>query len=820
MNRKKRLTHGAILAGVFILAVLVFEYFTNKGNDNMTADMGAATYPQVTFSYNGYGLNTLPGYASKRDLTAIRETVTPVKDGKLDVRIEPYEAKIQRVSYTVYSLDGKEKRQKGSIESPGVKFQVKLEEEWKEQDGWLEMVFHVKGDKDVFYYTRLTPEAGKSVSESLDYIRDFHENALEKGEDQGIGTAIEPSEDADNTTFQKVTIESDFDHVTWGGLKPQVEQGERWNVKEITSSYVAVQLEYRVRCKGEENETDLYQVTEFFKVRHAAGTSNTYLLDYDREMEQVFDATRHVLNEKGIQLGITSDDISYGVNQDGSIVSFVEANELWNYNKNTDELALVFSFSSAESKDIRNLTPHHSVQILDVEEDGDTVFSVSGYMNRGEHEGETGLAVYVYDIRKNSVEEQAFLSTDTSGEAAEYELSDVFYYNRNKKLLYVISDGALYQFNLKTGGEKALAEGLKEGEWVLAREAGMAAYRSPEKGESLVIVRDLKENRFWTIEDPKGEIRYPLGFVQRDFVCGVAKEEEKGMLLSGEEILPMYKLEIQNEKEELKKTYQQEGTYVRKAVFSENMITLERVKNSGNYYVADSSDYITNNAEKKESNIQLTSYQTELKETQWRLTYENGISDKDPKFLNPKQVLYENPVVMEVGKQTEASKKEDVTPTDRYFVYGKGKLQGIFEQAGEAVLAAEKEKGLAVDSYQQVLWADGSYEAGYQVFGREADEAALVEKLQEGELPLQAAKALKGGREMDLSGCSLEQLLYLVGQNRLILAVLGEKETILMTGYGSGQIFYTDGKTGEEKTMTFEDFRQSANAMGNVSIGL
>ena len=47
---KIRLINAGILTGVFLAAVIFFSYLTNNGNDSMTADMGAATYPQVSFS--------------------------------------------------------------------------------------------------------------------------------------------------------------------------------------------------------------------------------------------------------------------------------------------------------------------------------------------------------------------------------------------------------------------------------------------------------------------------------------------------------------------------------------------------------------------------------------------------------------------------------------------------------------------------------------------------------------------------------------------------------------------------------------------------
>ena len=53
MNFKKKLKEAAILVGAFLIAVVVFSYFTNKGNDDMNAHMGTANYPLISFTYNG-----------------------------------------------------------------------------------------------------------------------------------------------------------------------------------------------------------------------------------------------------------------------------------------------------------------------------------------------------------------------------------------------------------------------------------------------------------------------------------------------------------------------------------------------------------------------------------------------------------------------------------------------------------------------------------------------------------------------------------------------------------------------------------------------
>ena len=54
MKWKNRVIHAGVLVLVFLAAVVIFGYVTNKKNSNMTTDMGAATRPQIAFSYNGY----------------------------------------------------------------------------------------------------------------------------------------------------------------------------------------------------------------------------------------------------------------------------------------------------------------------------------------------------------------------------------------------------------------------------------------------------------------------------------------------------------------------------------------------------------------------------------------------------------------------------------------------------------------------------------------------------------------------------------------------------------------------------------------------
>ena len=91
MNKRKikrYIQEAVLLIVIFIAATVIFGYYTNRENGSMTADMDAASYPQVSFSSNGYTLNCVPGYGQEMEIGPLRDTITPVANGKIEVRID------------------------------------------------------------------------------------------------------------------------------------------------------------------------------------------------------------------------------------------------------------------------------------------------------------------------------------------------------------------------------------------------------------------------------------------------------------------------------------------------------------------------------------------------------------------------------------------------------------------------------------------------------------------------------------------------------------------------------------------------------------
>lgn len=812
-NVKKMLRDAGILTGVFVMAVIVFGYVTNKSNDNLTVDIGTAANPQISFGYNGYDINLVPGYVKEMDIPSIRDTITPVIEKKANVEINAYDNKIQKLTYQVYSLDGKKQIMEKEIDNPDKTVTLDLSRgNMTREEKVLKVTLTLESGKDIFFYTRIKSAENANMLECFDYVKSFHEGALGKLEGAEVGKAIEPNEEGDNSSFAHVTIHSDYNHVTYGGLEPQVEGGERWSVKEMNDVTSSVQIEFLVSCKGEENETDLYKVKEFFRIRHDKQKKKTYLLDYDRTMEQIFDPTKKILNEKGILLGIADYDVQYMTNKDGTIVSFIQADELWNYNKETDEVSLVFSFASAENTDSRNMTSQHEIRLLDSDDNGNITFAVYGYMNRGGHEGEVGVAVYYYNIETSSVEEKVFIPTDASYAHTVNELGRFVYYSVDREMLYVLVDGIFYETDVKKDRTRELAPKLEEGQYVVSEDGRLLAYQmtGEEQAAGNIVVMDFATGEQRIVEAAEGENVYPLGFVKNDFVYGIFRAEDKGQTISGESIIPMYKVEIQNSKNEIVKTYEQKNVYIMDAEFEENRVILKCAVKEKKTYTIVGEEYISNNEETKESNIYPEAYTTEMKKRQIRLTYNNGISDKEPKVLKPKQALFENPIKVTFEKE----KKEN-----KYYAYGHGELLGDYDTVGDAILSADEFGGVVTDENQRYIWERGNRDLVYRARSVETLARRFCKQLKAGEAPKKIKEEYWDGEYLDLTGCKSEQLAYIINQGRPVIGMCSVNKAIILIGYNETTMTYIDVDSGKKSAADFEKIDQMTAESGHTYIG-
>ncbi|EOS39131.1 hypothetical protein C808_01986 [Lachnospiraceae bacterium M18-1] len=841
--RGGRWKKAGILTTVFVLAILISSLVLNQGTSDITVGLSDPDLPRVAFEVRNQRVNALEGYVDEMDITAMRDTITPISDnGLLNMYLETGGQEIAGIRYEVYSLNGEEVYLQNAVKELS-EDQVTLElgNALPEgvQEGVLRVALRVGSDeeKEIFYYTRIERQDELSVKECMDFAKDFHETTFTRDKNDEIAWYLEPDETADNTTLQTVNIHSNLFHVCWGDLAPEVSTEVEWSIKESNTVYTSLLAKYQVTAVGDREETETYNVREFFRVRCSGG--EMYLLDYNRTMNEVFNGDLKIVDKDGIVLGLSESEVAYEANAKGTVVSFVQDRDLWTYNRKKNELSLVFSFANMEGYDVRSRNDEHQIRIISVDNSGNTTFAVYGYMNRGEHEGQVGVDVYYFDIAKNAVQEKAFIPSTKAFAIAEDELGKMVYFNQEQQLLYVLAGGVLYQVDLEKNDQEILAENLEEGQYVVSDDGHLMAFQ-PEgelntaqevcvlnlaNGESYTVNASREEegteDTGWHFagfgrkddkdETPAEAVR-PLGFVYNDFVCGYLRTEDQGTTVAGDAISPMYELEIRDTSNKVKKNYKQDGIFISDVLIEKGFMTVNRLSKNEGVYTGIAQDYVTNNEERKESKVTAEAFSTVLKEKQMRLTFADEIEEFSPKILRPKKVMETQPITISF---------DDKVKTDKFYVYGVGKLAAVYDKAAYAIQKAEQISGVVISSEQSYIWEKGNRDlvyyteaAAFQKAEGQSSTEACMQYLEE-----YAAQYMPGAKRIDLTGCTLNQVLYIISKGMPVIMMTDPGHAVLLTGYDYDTVTYMDPDNGQELTVSMEQMDVVAAGGGNTFIG-
>ena len=151
-------------------------------------------------------------------------------------------------------------------------------------------------------------------------------------------------------------------------------------------------------------------------------------------------------------------------NEEGSVVNFVVSGELWSYDVAQNKLSKVFSFKNGSDK--RGLHEEHEIQLINMEDSGSMDFVVKGYMNRGRHEGEAGVAVMRYDSLTNTTEELLFVESNECSEILAQTVGELLYISYDDKM-YLSSAGDIYAIDLNTKSVETLTENLSSDNYII-----------------------------------------------------------------------------------------------------------------------------------------------------------------------------------------------------------------------------------------------------------------------------------------------------------------------------------------------------------------
>lgn len=839
---KRAIIKGLLLGCIFALALLILSRVMNQGNTDMTTEMGEATYPVLSMYVGSYRVGSLHGYAQSMECAYLRDNLQPIdEDRKIDVRMDTYGRRIDSIAFEVRSLDGERLVESTPVETyekgeDDISFSITLKD-LIESDTEYMLVFLItpEGGAPVRYYSRIILSESLHVREKLDYITDFHERTFDKEAAAELTKYLESNAEGDNTTFHKVTIHSSFNQVTWGDLPVRKVAEPRIIIRELTEQTGSFNLEYLVNIRSGK-KIDYYRVNEYYRIRYTP--DRMYLLDFERTMGQIFDEESDVYINDKIVLGITGEEVSLKESDGGNVFAFTVADKLYSYNVTDNKLARLFSFygNTEELTDSRSAYDKHDIRVLTVDETGNILFLVYGYMNRGRHEGCVGVALYAYNSMTNTVEEMAYIPYDKSYELLKTDIEELSYLSRTG-IYYFMLDGSVYAVDVRTLSIQTVVTGLKEGGYHVSESNKMLVW---QEGSDLyaatdLILMNLNTQMQTKISAGPGEYISVVGFMGEDLIYGLARKRDIRENSTGIITFPMYCLKIQSDDGSVLKTYRKDNIYVVASEITENQLTLSRViyDEESESYVPTQDDQIMNTEEVRDGNNVLSFVVTETYETICQITVKDEIDARGLKYLTPKEILFEGS--RSVGELGEG-------PSEEYFyVYGKNGIENLYVNPGKAVELAYRVAGVVVDDDGNYVWRRETRSTRNQIMAitenevTESDSSLAVcldtilkyegisrntqRHLNQGDTVMDILESdLQNCTILDLSGCSLDAVLYYVNKDIPVLATLADGNAVLITGFNELNIVVMDPVTGTLEKRGMNDSTEWLEANGNQFI--
>lgn len=832
---KKSIIKFAVFIVVFLASLFIVGKLMNQGHDNLTMEMAPATFPLISMEMDGVVYNQLHGYKNAMDVSFQRDTVTALGERRnTDFRIDTYGRSINGITVEVRNADGSrliestelaDYTQRGNVVSGTIALKDLID---KDTEYSLSIMLDSEGER-IYYYTRVVWSDSLYVAEKLEYVLDFHSRLYDREAARELTKYLESNARLeDNSSFHKVNIHSSFRQITWGELPVEEVSGPVVQLTDVASQTASFIVNYVVATSSNGRDRTYYQVQEHYRIRYTA--ERTYLLNYERTMTQIPDLDHMYANDK-ILLGITAADIPLVESEDGNIVIFEVADQLFGYNIVTNKLAVIFSFYDEDNADDRTMYAQHATKILNVDEGGNVQFAVYGYMNRGRHEGEVGIQLYSYDSGLNTLEEIVYIPYDKTFSILSAEMEQLLYLNREQEL-YLEVNQTIYHIDLAEKTYYPLIHVNQDGSVHVSDNNKIIVWTEAEDiyQSRNLNVRNLSNGVQNTIEVKEDEVICPLGFIDEDVIYGVARQGDVVEESSGGTFLPMYKVCISSSEGRLLKEYSQSGIYVTGCQVAGNQMILDRVERleSGEYRET-SPDHIMNNAEPRSNRNVIVTADIDIYERYVEIQTRNTIDSKTIKILTPKEVVFEG------GRELRLPEMDE---SERYYVYGPYGVNGIFASPAGAVNLAYEISGVVVDESGECIWLRGNRVLRNQIMA--IKEASVTETkdslavcldtifkfeglvrnseylLGQGHTVMEILEDnLEDARILDLKGCNLDALLYYTNRDIPVLALLQNGEAVLVTGFNEYNVVIMEPVTGTLYKKGMNDatewFRENGN---------
>lgn len=801
----KRLVMWGTFLVVFLASVAGSYKFINTNNQDLTIELSAPTLPLVKMVVDSAEYNTLYGYTSQMDVSDVASYICPVGENReLYARIETLGAQVEEVGYEVRNNDGSRLIESGTLgwreNTPGVlDISVKMKDLIVAGEEYIfTLILNTDNYDKVCYYTRFVYNNDYDLSNQLQFVMEFHANTFDKEKVTEIATYMEPDKNRDNSSLAFVDIHSSASQIVWENLPVKRETEPDIYITYLQDNFGGYTLDYYVSSTVDGIEQP-YHVVENFLV--SSYGEKLYLLDYERTADAIFLYEGDMYQNDKINLSIQSKDIPVVESEDGNMAAFVVNGTLYYYDDNENKINYVYGFFDSVNSDERSTLFAHDIKILHVDESGSIYFMVYGYMNRGNHEGKTGVGMYTYNGRTKLVEEIGFYESTRSAVYVMQEAEELSFLSRQEKL-YLCVDGNVVAYDINTGSTEVIIPYDEEQQLFISADHSCIVVKRGEKVEfrhlDTGLVREIQ-----VFGD--GEI-IPQGFINNDFVYGIFEEKDSVLQSDGSYAQYMKEICIQDAEGKILKQYAAENILISKCNISGNQIVLDRVILKDGKATATTRDQIVASKKENDSYNNIVSALTESYQTIQQVELKNKIDTNTLEHVKAKEIFYEG--MRRIPIETEKVRAS-------CSVHNPWRVTTYVTDAGEAMRMAADIEGYALDAQGLVIWKKAATVVKNQIMAIELENATLerssqnicldimlrqigspkdtLEELKQGMTCQQILSGTQGDYVLlDITGSDLTSMLYYTNQDIPIMVLYDSGEALLITGFNQFNVVVMD----------------------------
>lgn len=835
-----------ILLLIFTGTVFVVNRVDNSGIDEVSVEMEQATLPLVYVRYNNEFINTMHGYTGKVDTTCFRDTITPMNygqtielwtdGGSLSYDRYEYELRSQYQGDLLENGEVTEREYANGYDRVKITFRTKLEE----LSEYVLVLKLMSGEETMArYYSRVVVENDFHAEELLLFVNRFSHAVFDKKEAERVITkSIEPNEDGPNEYLSEVNLHSSFHTITFAELAPKILTKPIPSIKEIDDSYAVIQMKYMIAAQ-ENRVMENYYVTEDFRVRFDTGTGNVYLLDYNREQEAMFDTGNVDVNANHFKLGILQEDrFSYLTSDQEKKLAFVQAGQLWYYDYNDGTITNVFGFCQGNNyTDDRVTYGEHSIRLMEMDDEGNLVFAVCGYMNCGDHEGQVGICVYRFLAGKDKLEELLFIENNKPFTILQEDMEKLLYLNEAGQFFYFDND-CVVRVDTKTKEPEIFIEDVLNKYLAVSEDHHLIGY--PDKllpeDTTKVTVLDLDTMEQREITAGSGERLKNIGFVEEDLILGRVKESDIEVALDKTVTCPISTIDIIGGQNQVIKTYGTEGIYIMQAKAVDGVVYLERARKVNGELEETTQDFITYKEEESVNRVSTVYKYGDSAYNQLYLRFPDTMFiGRKPRLMITRQAVREEDTTVKIAFD-HSNKK--------FYAYGQGVYMDNYLSLNGAVRTAYENSGVVIDSNGLIVWRKIAVKAYHTVADKiriynveeipdtlaaciymmgvyeekNPDYKAMQEALSSG-MPVEEVILQFTGRQgTDITGCDFENGLYYLCKDAPVITRFADGTYVLVTSYNGERIRYINPLEKEDLVESREEFEQKVMESGNVFI--